>query len=169
MMNSTDLLQLVDNLQQAGKIYNLQQVCDVSDRVFQDRSKLDNWGVIFKYSCSAQLISFEIDCFYGMGTRIYEYQPPPPQISSLLRHWIMCCVVTLMRFPTIYFINRMFDSDREKQVSPPCRRPSRCTDWDGWNPFFGCDPAHFREQLYVRYSKGKRTVDNPRKSDARCL
>ena len=29
-MNSTDLLQLVDNLQQASKIHNLQQVCGVS-------------------------------------------------------------------------------------------------------------------------------------------
>ena len=30
LMNSTDLLQLVDNLQQAGKIHNLQQICGVS-------------------------------------------------------------------------------------------------------------------------------------------
>jgi hypothetical protein len=29
-MTSTSLLQLVDNLQQAGKIRNLQQVCGVS-------------------------------------------------------------------------------------------------------------------------------------------
>ena len=29
-MNSTDLLQLVDNLQQAGKIHNLQRVCGIS-------------------------------------------------------------------------------------------------------------------------------------------
>ena len=29
----TDLLQLVDNLHQAGKIHNLQQVCVVSGRV----------------------------------------------------------------------------------------------------------------------------------------
>ena len=29
-MKSTDLLQLVDNLQQAGKIHNLQQVCGIS-------------------------------------------------------------------------------------------------------------------------------------------
>ena len=28
------------------------------------------------YSCSAQLVSFEIDCFYGLRTRIYEYVPP---------------------------------------------------------------------------------------------
>ena len=36
----------------------------------QGRSKLDNWGggggLIFIYLCSAQLISFEIDCFYGV-------------------------------------------------------------------------------------------------------
>ena len=30
-MKSTDLLQLVDNLQQAGKIHNLQQVCSVKN------------------------------------------------------------------------------------------------------------------------------------------
>ena len=30
----------------------------------QWRSKLDNWGGI--YSCSAQLMSFEIDCFHGL-------------------------------------------------------------------------------------------------------
>ena len=59
----------------------------------------------------------------------------------------------------------MLDSDREKQVSPPCRRPSRCTDGDGWNTFVACDPHRFREQLYVRRPKGKGTVDNPRKSD----
>ena len=29
-MKSTDLLQLVDNFQQAGKIHNLQQVCGFS-------------------------------------------------------------------------------------------------------------------------------------------
>ena len=32
----------------------------------QWRSKLNNWGHIFIYSCSAQLISFEIDCFHGL-------------------------------------------------------------------------------------------------------
>ena len=35
-------------------------------------------GQIFIYSCSAQLISFEIDCFYGLVTRICEYLPAPP-------------------------------------------------------------------------------------------
>ena len=30
-------------------------------------------GSIFIYSCSAQLISVEIDCFYSLWTRIYEY------------------------------------------------------------------------------------------------
>ena len=34
-MKSTDLLQLVDNLQQAGKVRNLQQVCGVSGCVFE--------------------------------------------------------------------------------------------------------------------------------------
>ena len=40
-------------------------------------------GHIFIYSCSAQLVSFEIDCFYGLRTRIYEYVPPPPPIIEL--------------------------------------------------------------------------------------
>ena len=34
-------------------------------------------GYICIYSCSAQLVSFEIDCFYGLRTRIYEYVLPP--------------------------------------------------------------------------------------------
>ena len=38
-------------------------------------------GHIFIHSCSAQLVSFEIDCFYGLRTRIYEYMPPPPIIE----------------------------------------------------------------------------------------
>ena len=33
---------------------------------------------IFVYSCSAQLISFEIDWFYSLRRRVYEYLPPPP-------------------------------------------------------------------------------------------
>ena len=50
----------------------------------QTRSQLDNWGGghIFIYSCSAQLVSFEIDCFHGLRTRIHECVPPPPQLSS---------------------------------------------------------------------------------------
>jgi hypothetical protein len=34
----------------------------------QRRRNIDNWGggQIFIYSCSAQLISFEIDCFYSL-------------------------------------------------------------------------------------------------------
>jgi hypothetical protein len=45
----------------------------------QRRRNIDNWGggQIFIYSCSAQLISFEIDCFNSLWTRIYEYLPPP--------------------------------------------------------------------------------------------
>ena len=35
-------------------------------------------GLVFIYSCSALLIPFEIDCFYALLTRIYEYEPPPP-------------------------------------------------------------------------------------------
>ena len=41
-------------------------------------------GLIFIYLRSAQLISFEIDCFYGVWTRIYEYQPPPPELATAL-------------------------------------------------------------------------------------
>ena len=37
--------------------------------------------IIFIYSCFAQLVSFEIDCFYGLRTRIYEYVPPSPIIE----------------------------------------------------------------------------------------
>ena len=39
-MKLTSLLQLVDKLQQAGKIDNLQQVCGVLDCVFYDFLKL---------------------------------------------------------------------------------------------------------------------------------
>ena len=54
LMNSTDLLQLVDNLQQAGKIHNLQQVgkihnlqqvCGVSAWLCTDRS--DRFSCLF--------------------------------------------------------------------------------------------------------------------------
>ena len=47
----------------------------------QWRWQIDNWGGgggILIYSCSAYLISFEIDCFYSLSTRIYEYLSPPP-------------------------------------------------------------------------------------------
>ena len=54
--------QLVD-----GLFADLLQVVS-NYRSIQGRSKLDNWGggLIFIYSYSAQLISFEIDCFYGV-------------------------------------------------------------------------------------------------------
>ena len=72
--------QLVD-----GLFADLLQVVS-NYRSIQGRSKLDNWGgMIFIYSYSAQLISFEIDCFYGVWTRIYEYQPPPPIIELIRR------------------------------------------------------------------------------------
>jgi hypothetical protein len=53
----------------------------------QRRRNIDNWGggQIFIYSCSAQLISFETDCFYSLRTRIYEYLPP--QLSIFRRLW----------------------------------------------------------------------------------
>ena len=38
-------------------------------------------GHIFIYSCSAQLVSFEIDCFHGLRTRIHECVPPPSIIE----------------------------------------------------------------------------------------
>jgi hypothetical protein len=38
-------------------------------------------GRIFISSCSALLTSFEIDCFYGLWTQIYEYSTPPPIIE----------------------------------------------------------------------------------------
>ena len=45
-------------------------------RFEQGRSQIDNWRQMFIYSCFSQLISFEIDCFYGLWTLIYEYDPP---------------------------------------------------------------------------------------------
>ena len=38
-------------------------------------------GQIFVYSCSAQLISFEMDWFYSLRRRVYEYLPLPPPIN----------------------------------------------------------------------------------------
>jgi hypothetical protein len=60
----------------------------------QRRRNIDNWGgggggQIFIYSCSAQLIYFEIDCFYSLWTRIYEYLPP--QLSIFRRLWLLRC------------------------------------------------------------------------------
>jgi hypothetical protein len=39
-------------------------------------------GRIFISSCSALLTSFEIHCFYGLWTQIYEYWPPPPNYRA---------------------------------------------------------------------------------------
>ena len=44
-------------------------------------------GLVFIYSDSAQLISFEIDCFYGVEHEYMNISPPPPQLSTLLRPW----------------------------------------------------------------------------------
>ena len=52
----------------------------------QGLQKINNWGgggLIFIYLCSVSLICFEIDCFYNLGTQIYEYQPP--QLSIFCR------------------------------------------------------------------------------------
>ena len=49
-----------------AKIYNKKEIVSiivVTQPYIQCRSKLDN---IFIYLCSALLISFEIDCFYGL-------------------------------------------------------------------------------------------------------
>jgi hypothetical protein len=43
--------------------------------------KTQNWTWL-KYSNSALLIYFEIDCFYGLWTRIYEYSPPSPNYRA---------------------------------------------------------------------------------------
>ena len=44
---------------------------------YQERRKIDNWeGGMFLYSCSAQSIIFEIDCFSdSLWTPIYKYGP----------------------------------------------------------------------------------------------
>ena len=65
------------------------------------------WGQIFLYSCSAQLISFEINCFYGLLTRIYEYLPVPRNfrarhdpaniVSANLHLKIICTLRNLFR------------------------------------------------------------------------
>ena len=41
-------------------------------------------GDIFIYSYFAQLISFEICCFYGLWTWIHEYVPPTYRLSPLI-------------------------------------------------------------------------------------
>ena len=57
-------------------------------------------GHIFICSCSAYLISFEIDCFDGLCTRMYEYAPPPMiELATPLK---MSCVVILNFLSKIY-------------------------------------------------------------------
>ena len=55
----------------------------------QGRRKIDNWGgggLIFIYSCSASLISFEIDdCSVTVCEHKYMNISPPPQLS-IFRH-----------------------------------------------------------------------------------
>ena len=51
-------------------------------KLYQAGSQLDNWVGAHIHSCSAQLVSFEIDCFYGLRKRIYEYVPPPPNYRA---------------------------------------------------------------------------------------
>ena len=66
---------------------NTIQYVHSSAHVLQGRSQLDDkgGGLIFIYSCSAQLISFEIDCFYGVWTRYMNISPPPPIVSKILK------------------------------------------------------------------------------------
>ena len=66
------------------RMFILAVVMDFVLSAKQVRSQLDNWGGghIFIYSCSAQLVSFEIDCFYGLLTRIHKYVPPPPNYQA---------------------------------------------------------------------------------------
>ena len=49
-------------------------------------------GRIFISSCFALLISFEIDCFYGVWTQIYEYPPPPSPIIELAAPLHATCI-----------------------------------------------------------------------------
>ena len=46
-MNSADFPPLVDNLQQAGKIHNLQQVCGISGCVLKFHARIATYTVIF--------------------------------------------------------------------------------------------------------------------------
>ena len=65
----------------------------------QWRRQLDNWGGrIFISSCSPLLTYFEIDCFYGLSTQIYEYSLP--QLSSWRRH----CVPRLFCHSSIFWL-----------------------------------------------------------------
>ena len=51
----------------------------------QARSQLDNWGGhIFIYSCSVQLVSFEIDCFYGLQHEYMNICPPIIELATAL-------------------------------------------------------------------------------------
>ena len=67
------------------KMFILAVVMDFVLPAKQARSQLDNWGGggahihIFVF-CT--LVSFEIDCFYGLLTRIHEYVPPPNYRAS---------------------------------------------------------------------------------------
>ena len=56
------------------------------------------WGVGSSYSrVLHKLTSFEIDCFYCLWTRIYEYTPTPPSYRACYGHAIYSFVVTLNR------------------------------------------------------------------------
>jgi hypothetical protein len=69
---------------QSGMVYGI-------SHSLQRCRKIDNpllfIRLIFIYSCAASLISVEIHCFYGLWTRIYEYEPP--LLSIFLRPWFI--------------------------------------------------------------------------------
>ena len=65
-------------------------------------SSIIGGGVIFIYSCSALLISFEIDCFYGVWMRIYEYLPPNYRVW--LRQWYH--VMSYFTIDAVFFVLR---------------------------------------------------------------
>ena len=116
---------------------------DLVKKTKQWRSKLNNWGGgghIFIYSCSAQLISFEIDCFHGLWTRIYEYvPPPPPQLSSLPRHWNQSDTL----FNTWSWIDNI-----KKHRPKPC---NLCNHKKFQTLQQGCFPSRYSCSSYVSY------------------
>ena len=54
----------------------------------QEPRMTGNWGGLYSYiRILPHIISFEIDCFYGMWARIYEYGPPQlPIFGGLCRY-----------------------------------------------------------------------------------
>ena len=63
-------------------------ICDTKWQNFQKMNslggrQLDNWGgPHIHIFVVAEFISFEIKCFYGLWTRMYEYVPPPIKLGT---------------------------------------------------------------------------------------